>query len=127
MSVLWLNVLYCLPMLSVYVDSNNSFVEVGIGRLQYGVVNMVKVVECVEAFEDEFEQGLQIFRTRRCDENVAVAMGNLSCDCNTQRGRFSSSSIRCAVDCASQRLLGNGVNNCTQGLGLVDRFCYSYA
>lgn len=57
-------------MASKDVDSHNGLLEVWVGTLNYIVIGMLFVAESVQSLEDEFEEGFQIFRVWRCDEDV---------------------------------------------------------
>ena len=46
------------------VNSNESLIELGVGRLHELIVDMLGVIECVEALANELEQSLEIFRRR---------------------------------------------------------------
>src|SRR6266516_2567565 len=126
MSVLWLYVLDGLAMLSVYIDADDGFIEIRICGLQNGVVNVIKVIHRIETFEDEFEQGLQVLRTRRCNENIAVAMRDRGCHGHTQCCRLSTPSSRRECHCTSERLLRDRVDEREQRLGLIHRLCQGY-
>ena len=76
-----MNVLDGLTMLFEYVDAYDCVVELGVGRLNEVVVDVLLVVERVEAFKDELEQSFEIFGRWRGDEYVGVAIG----DCGSHR------------------------------------------
>lgn len=46
------------------VNSNESLIKLGVSRLHELIVDMLGVIECVEALANELEQSLEIFRRR---------------------------------------------------------------
>ncbi|CRK36922.1 hypothetical protein BN1708_007250 [Verticillium longisporum] len=119
-SVLRPDVLDGLAVLPVDVDANNRLVEVGVRGLNDRVVGVVGVAQGVKTLEDELEERLQVLWRGRRDENVAVSVGHGGSDGHTHGSRLATTSRRRQGDCAAQRLLGNGVDECQEGLGLVD-------
>src|SRR5947209_3330122 len=113
-------------MLSMYVDADNGFIEIRICRLQNGVVDVIQVIQCVEAFEHELEQGLQVLRARRCNENITVAMRDRGCYGHTQCRRLPTPSSRGECHRTSERLLRDRVDEREQRLGLIHRLCQGY-
>ena len=103
--ILGLNVLDGLSVLPVDVDSDDGLVEIGVGRLDDRVVDVVQVAECVESFEDKLEESLQVLRRGRSDEDVAVAVCNRRCNRHTQSCGLSSSSACSQSDSAREGLL----------------------
>lgn len=57
-------------MVSEDVDANDSVVEVRVRRLENVVVGVLLVVECFEALEDKFEDGVEVFRRGSRHEDV---------------------------------------------------------
>src|SRR6266480_4789709 len=90
MRILRLDVLNCLSMGAVDIHADDGFVEVWVGRLNDGVVDVVEVVEGVKAFENELEQRFKIVWMRRSDENIAVSMGYGGCYRDAQRCRLAA-------------------------------------
>ena len=58
------DVLDCLAMVSVNVNSNHSVVELRISALQDFIILMFPVVQSVESLEDEIEERAQVLRRR---------------------------------------------------------------
>ena len=120
MSILRLNVLDSLTMLAMNVDSHDSLVEIGVGRLKNGIIDMVKVAQSIKSLEHKLEQCLQVLWVRRSDEDVAVTVRNCSSNRNTKGRRFTSSSGSGQCNSVPKRLLGNRINECEERLGLVN-------
>ena len=70
-------------MLSVDVDADKGLVIVWVGGLHHGVVSVIDVLKCIEALDDKFEECLQIFRARRSDKDVTIAISNGGCHSDT--------------------------------------------
>ena len=107
-------------MLAVDIDSHDSLVEIGVGRLKNSIIDMIKVAQSIKSLEHKLEQCLQVLWVRRRNENVAITMGNRSSNRNTKGCGFSSSSGSSQCDSVSKRLFGNRVNECEERLGLVN-------
>ncbi len=69
-----MNVLNGLAMVAEDVDANDGLVELGIGRLHQLVVDVLLVLQGVEALEHELEQGLQVLGCRRGHKYVRVTL-----------------------------------------------------
>jgi len=103
------------------VDSNDGLVEVRVRALNDVVVEMLLVSESVHSLEDELEEGLQVLRRRRGDEDVRVAVGESGSDGETESGRLSSSSRGGEGDGGRESLLGDSLNEGEDGFGLEKR------
>jgi len=110
-----------LSVTSENVDSNDGLVEVGVRALDDVVVEMLLVTESVHSLEDELEEGLQVLRRRRGNEDVGVSVSESSSDGETESGRLSSSSRSGEGDGGGESLLGDGLDEGENGFSLEER------
>ncbi|KJR80875.1 uncharacterized protein SPSK_04850 [Sporothrix schenckii 1099-18] len=120
-SVLGTDVLDGLAVVAVDVDADNGLVgEVRVGGLDDGVVDVVEVAEGIEAAEDKVEEGLEVLGGGRCNEDVGIAVRHSGSHGNTHGGRLAATAGGRQRHSALQGLLGEGVGEGQEGLGLVE-------
>ena len=71
-------------MISVDVDSDDGMVVVGIGALEYIIVCMLLVVQSVQAFEDELEDGLEVLWGGSRHKDIAKPIDDGGGDTDTE-------------------------------------------
>ena len=71
-----MNVLDALSMLAENVDSDDSLVELSIGRLDDIIVEVFLEMDSIKALQNKLKQGLQILGRRRSDVYVRVVESN---------------------------------------------------
>ena len=77
--ILWLDILYRLPMVLEYVHSHHCIVEIRVGRLQDVVVCVLTIIKSIQTFEKKLEYGGQVLWARCSDENVAETIDDGAC------------------------------------------------
>ncbi|EGG25142.1 hypothetical protein DFA_03389 [Cavenderia fasciculata] len=119
--VLRLDVLDSLTMRAEDVDADYSIVELGVGRLDQLIVDVLGVLHGVESLKHKLEECDEILWRRRADKDVGVAKRDGGRDRQPQRRRLATSSAGGERDGAAQRLFRDGIDKCEHALGLVDR------
>eukprot|EP00349_Pseudokeronopsis_sp_Brazil_P012509 CAMPEP_0202980352 /NCGR_PEP_ID=MMETSP1396-20130829/86298_1 /ASSEMBLY_ACC=CAM_ASM_000872 /TAXON_ID= /ORGANISM="Pseudokeronopsis sp., Strain Brazil" /LENGTH=235 /DNA_ID=CAMNT_0049720287 /DNA_START=2028 /DNA_END=2735 /DNA_ORIENTATION=- len=107
--------------MSENIDSDNSIVEVRVGALYNFIVFVFCVVECVESFEEEFEDALEVLWSGGGEEDVAVAVDNGACETDAEGGRLAAPSAGGEGKGGAQVLLGDAVHHLHHRLRLVHR------
>ena len=99
-----------LPVVVEDVYSYHSLVELRVGALNQLIVQVLLIVQSIEAFEDKVEEGVKVLRAGRGDEDVGVAEAHSGGDGETQGSGLASPSSCCEGDCGLQGLLRDGLD-----------------
>ena len=94
-----MNILDGLSVVVEDVHSHHSLVELWVGALDQLVVEVLLIVQCVKALEDEVKEGVKVLRAGRCDKDVGVAKANGSSNGKTQSSRLAPPSGSSEGDC----------------------------
>ena len=94
-----MNILDGLSVVVEDVHSHHSLVELWVGALDQLVVEVLLVVQCVEALEDKVKEGVKVLRAGRGDKDVGVAKADSSSNGKTQSSRLATSSGSSEGDC----------------------------
>ena len=106
----WMYILDGLPVVVEDVYSYHSLVELGVSALNQLIVQVLLIVQSIEAFEDKVEEGVKVLRAGRGDEDVGVAEAYSGGDGETQGSGLASPSSCCEGDCGLQGLLRDGLD-----------------
>ena len=87
------------------IDPDHGLVELRVGTLDQLVVQMLLVVEGVEALEDEIEEGVEVLRAGRGHEDVGVAEAHGGGDGQPEGWWVLWIGIARCRDCSKDRLL----------------------
>ena len=103
------------------VYSYHSLVELGVCALNQLIVQVLLIVQSIEAFEDKVEEGVKVLRAGRGDEDVGVAEAHGRGDGEAEGRRLAPASGRGQRHRGGQSLLRDGLHELEQRLGLVQR------
>jgi hypothetical protein len=109
-----------LPVLPEDVDANDGALPLRVGRLDDIVVEVLLPSELVETLENELEEGLEVLRTRRGDEDVGVRVKDSEGDGETEGGGFTTSTGSGEGDGLGEGLGGDSVGEGEDRLRLVE-------
>ena len=87
-----MNILDGLSVVVEDVHSHHSLVELWVGTLDQLVVQVLLIVQGVEALEDKVKEGVEVFGAGRGDKDVGGAEANSSSNGKTQSSRLTSPS-----------------------------------
>ena len=79
-TVLRLNILNGLTMISEYIHSNHSVIEVWVLTLEDIVVGVFFVIQSIQSFEDKFEHSGQVLWGWSSHKDVAEPVHDCRCD-----------------------------------------------
>ena len=100
------------------IDPDHGLVELRVGALDQLVIQVLLVVEGVEALEDEIE-GVEVLRAGRGDEDVGVAEAHSGGDGQPEGSGLAPASGGREGHRTAEGLLGDRLHKLQQGLGLV--------
>ena len=87
-----MNILDGLSVVVEDVHSHHSLVELWVGALDQLVVEVLLVVQGVEALEDEVKESVEVLGAGRGDKDVGVAKADGSSNGKTQSSRLATPS-----------------------------------
>ena len=103
--VTWMDVLDGLSVVVEDVHPDHSLVELWVSALDQLVVQVLLVVEGVEALEDEIEEGVEVLRAGRGHEDVGVSEAHGGGDGQPEGWWVLWIGITRCRDCSKDRLL----------------------
>jgi hypothetical protein len=102
------------------VDADDGAFPLRVGALHNVIVEMLLVAELVETLENELEEGFEVFRTGRSDEDVGVGVSDGEGDAETEGGRLATSARGGEGNGLGEGLGSDGIGEGEDSLGLIE-------
>lgn len=115
-----MDVLDGLPVLVENIHPHHRLVELWVGALDEFIVQVLLVIQRVEPLEHEVEEGVEVLRAWRGDEDIGVAEADGRGDGEAEGGGLAAAPRRRQGHRAAQSLLRDGLHELEQALGLVE-------
>ena len=109
--VLGPDVLDCLPMISVDIDSDHRIIEFRVSALQDFIILVFPVIQSIQSLEDEIEERAQVLGRWRGHKNIAESVHNRSSNRDTQRSGLAPASACIKAQRGLQIFLGDRINH----------------